>query len=135
MKKSKLIIIAIIAMLIFGITAILIANRKKEYVMAEGIEYHFYPEEYDEQYSRIEDSFDLSNKEKYQMEVQASCKDGTMQIKLTSGDIINEYTINAETPCDEIVDIPNDKADKIYIFISIEKDTEGDFIGTLLKMK
>lgn len=135
MKKSKwVILIAIIAVFILGITVILLVNRK-QYAITESMEYHFYPKEYDEQYSQIEDSFDLSSKEKHQMKVQASCQDGIMVIKLTAGDIVNEYTVNAETPCYEIVDIPKNKADKICIYISIENNTEGDFIGTLMKLK
>ena len=42
------------------------------------------------------------------------------------------YSVNPETPCNEILTIPSNCVNKVTITVSIEPDTNGTVIGSIL---
>ena len=42
------------------------------------------------------------------------------------------YTVNTDTPCNELLTIPANTTSEVTITVSIEPDTKGEVIGDLL---
>lgn len=103
------------------------------YVSVEEFERHFIPEEYDSKYSTITEVFTLKENTDYQLKLDAKCESGTMQISiLYAGADEKIYSVNPETLCNEILTIPTDSVNEVEITVSIEPDTRGSVIGSLL---
>lgn len=43
-----------------------------------------------------------------------------------------DYSVNADTPCNELLSIPANTASEISVIVSIEPDTKGDVVSELL---
>lgn len=117
--------------LVFSLSAC--SGGKEEYESVQGFEFHFYPEEYAEEYSEVSKTLPLDADTDYQLQVNATCESGTMEINIKYADeVANTYTVNGETPCNELLTISANTADEMTIAVSIESDTKGKIVGDLL---
>lgn len=107
--------------------------RQAEYKSVEGFEYHFYPEDYGDEYSPEPVTFSLKEKTDYQFRIDAACESGAMEIGVIyeNGDA-KIYTVNADTSCNELLTIPANTTGEVTITISIVPGTKGKVIGDLL---
>lgn len=132
MSKCKTVTVILAAFfLMFLLSAC--AGKNAEYEVAEGFERHFIPEEYDSEYSKISEVFTLDAGTDYQFQLDAKCESGTMVICIRfDGADEKVYSIDPKTPCNEILTIPTNSINEVTIVVSIEPDTNGDVIGSLL---
>lgn len=128
-KKIAALFMAICLMLLLSACS----GGKEEYDSMQGLEFHFYPEEYEEEYSEVSKTLSLEADTDYQLKIDASCESGTMKIsvKYADGDAKN-YSVNADAPCNELLSIPANMASEVSVIVSIEPDTKGKVIGDLL---
>ena len=131
MNKCKTIIAMSAAIcLMFLLSAC--SGKNEKYEVVEGFERHFVPEEYDSEYSKISEVFTLNEGTDYQLQLDAKCESGKMEISiLCEGADEKIYSIDPETPCNEILMIPADSVNEVTIVVSIELETKGDVIGKL----
>lgn len=131
-KKTVALLMAICLMISLSACS----SGEEEYKSVQGVEFHFYPEEYEEEYNEVSQTLSLEANTDYQLQISASCESGTMGIivKYSDEDTKN-YSVNADTPCNEVLTVPANTSGEVTITISIEKDTEGTFIGDLLAEK
>lgn len=117
--------------LIFSLSAC--SGGKEKFESAQGFEFYFYPEEYEAEYSEVSKSLSLEADTDYQLKIAASCESGTMKIsvKYADGDA-KDYSVNSNTPCNELLSIPANMASEVAVIVSIEPDTKGKVIGDLL---
>lgn len=109
------------------------SGNKAEYESTQGFEFHFYPEEYEEEYSEVTKTLYLETETDYQLQIDAACESGTMEVSVTYRDADEKiYTVNADNPCNELLPIPANAASTVTITISIEPNTKGTVIGDLL---
>lgn len=132
MKRFKKVVLSFAAIcLMFSLVACSGSNAVYESV--EEFERHFIPEEYESEYSTITEVFTLKENTDYQLKLDAKCEIGTMQISiLYEGAEEKIYSVNPETPCNEILTIPTDSVNEVEITVSIEPDTRGSVVGSLL---
>lgn len=111
------------------------SDRQAEYKSVEGFEYHFYPEDYGDEYSPEPVTFSLEEKHDYQFRIDAVCESGAMEIGVIyeNGDA-KTYTVNADTSCNELLTIPAKTTGEVTITVSIEPGTKGKVIGDLLAL-
>ena len=57
--------------------------KPDEFTSLQSFEYHFIPEEYEEEYSEYEKVITLEADTDYQFKVDAACESGTIEIGLT----------------------------------------------------
>ena len=132
MKRFKKVVLFLAAVcLMFSLVAC--SGSDAVYESVEEFERHFIPEEYESEYSTITEVFTLKEDTDYQLKLDAKCESGTMQISiLYEGAEEKIYSVNSETPCNEILTIPTDSVNEVEITVSIEPDTRGSVIGSLL---
>lgn len=128
-KKITALLMAICLM--FSLSAC--SSGKEEYESTQGFEFHFYPDEYEEEYSEVSKTLSLEADTDYQLKIAASCESGTMEIsvKYADGDA-KDYSLNSDTPCNELLSIPANMTSEVSVIVSIEPDTKGKVIGDLL---
>ena len=81
MKKYKKIGVYLLAIcLIFALTACN-DSEADEFTSLQSFEYHFIPEEYEEEYSEYEKTITLEADTDYQFKVDATCESGTIEIR------------------------------------------------------
>ena len=79
MKKYKKIGVYLLAIcLIFALTACN-DSEADEFTSLRSFEYHFIPEEYEEEYSEYEKTITLEADTDYQFKVDATCESGTIE--------------------------------------------------------
>ena len=116
---------------IFSLSAC--SGKETEYKSVEGFEYHFYPEEYNDEYSPSPMTFSLKEKTDYQFQIDATCESGAMEISIIyENEDAKTYTVNTDTPCNELLTIPANTTSEVTITVSIEPGTKGEVIGDLL---
>ena len=120
--------LAISLLLVFSACA---GGDSAEYESVKSFEFHFYPEEYQEQYSEASKTLSLEVDADYQLQIDATCDSGKMEI-MYKGTNQKAYIVNAETPCSELLTIPANTTNEVTITVSIEPDTKGAVIGDLL---
>ena len=132
MKRFKKVVLSFAAIwLMFSLVACSESNAVYESV--EEFERHFIPEEYESEYSTITEVFTLKEDTDYQLKLDANCESGTMQVSiLYEGAEEKVYSVSSETPCNEILTVPTDSVNEVEITVSIEPDTRGSVIGSLL---
>ncbi len=109
------------------------SDCKAEYESIQGFEFHFYPEEYEEEYSETSKTFSLDSDTDYQLQIDAACESGTMKISVMYKDANEKvYIVNADAPCNELLPILANTASEVTIMVSIDPDTKGAIIGDLL---
>ncbi len=130
MKKSKKMIVCLFIVCFAIIFSACGKDKPDEFTSLQSFEYHFYPEEYEEEYSEYKKSFNLEANTDYQFQVDAVCESGTIKICISyknAEDII--YIVNSETPCNDTISIPADTTDTVSFVITIEEETKGSIIG------
>lgn len=87
MKRSERAIAGLISLgLVLGLSACGRAPEEaEEFVSRQAFEYHFYPEEYEEEYSSVGRTLPLDGETDYQFRIEAECASGTMEIRITCG--------------------------------------------------
>ena len=87
MKRSERAIAGLISLgLLLGLSACGRAPEEaEEFVSRQAFEYHFYPEEYEEEYSSVGRTLPLEGETDYQFRIEAECASGTMEIRVTCG--------------------------------------------------
>lgn len=128
-KKTVALLMAICLMISLSACS----GGKEEYKSVQGFEFHFYPEEYEEEYNEVSQTLSLEANTDYQLQISASCESGTMGIivKYSDEDTKN-YSVNVDTPCNELLTIPANVASEVSVIVSIEPDTKGKVIGDIL---
>ena len=128
-KKTATIFMAIC--LVFLLSAC--SGGNVEYESTQGFEFHFYPEEYEEEYSEAWETLSLNANMDYQLQIEATCESGTMGISIVYKDAEEKaYTVNADAPCNELLTIPANATSEVTIAVYIEPDTKGEVIGALV---
>ena len=81
MKRSERAIAGLISLgLVLGLSACGRAPEEaEEFVSRQAFEYHFYPEEYEEEYSSVGRTLPLEGETDYQFRIEAECASGTME--------------------------------------------------------
>ena len=131
MNKFKT-LIALFLMMCFAFSLSACSGSEAEYESTREFEFHFYPEEYEEEYSEVSKTLSLADTD-YQLKIAAVCESGTMEISVKYADEdAKDYTVNADTPCNELLSIPANTANEISVVVSIEPDTQGEVIAELL---
>ena len=102
MKKYKKIGVYLLAIcLIFALTACN-DSEADEFTSLRSFEYHFIPEEYEEEYSEYEKTITLEADTDYQFKVDATCESGTIEIRLTYENAEETmYIVNSSAPCND----------------------------------
>lgn len=125
MKNSKKWITLLFA-LYFALVLSACSGNSAEYESLSSFEYHFYPEEYEEEYSEITRDISLERGKNYKFSIKSECKSGTITIISTyNGNEKNKYFVNPESPCDEQMELLAGTTDETTFTINIEPDTEG----------
>ena len=126
-------LIALFLVMCFAFSLSACSGSEAEYESTREFEFHFYPEEYEEEYSEVSKTLSLEADTDYQLKIDASCESGTMEISVKYADEdAKDYTVNADTPCNELLSIPANTASEISVVVSIEPDTQGEVIAELL---
>jgi len=109
------------------------SGGKDEYESLQGFEFHFYTEEYEEKYSTVSKTLSLDANTDYQLQLDATCEGGTMEIYILYEDTNeNTFSVNEDSPCSELLTIPAGTASEVTVTVSIEPETEGEVIGDLM---
>lgn len=91
----------------------------------QAFEYHFYPEEYEEEYSSVGRTLPLDRETDYQFRIEAECASGTMEIRVTCGTEEQIYAVSPSEPCRATVSVESGDAEEAQFDIEIQPDTEG----------
>ena len=117
--------------IVFSLSAC--SGNKVEYESVQRFEFHFYPEEYQEAYSEVSKTLPLDAGTDYQLQIDAACDSGTLEIRIVYQDENEKvFIVNKEAPCSELLALPANTASEVTITVSIETDTKGSVIGDLL---
>lgn len=135
MKKSKL-VMAVLSFVWCILILSACSSGNDKYISVQEFEFHFLPEEYESTYSDFTKELNLESNRNYKIQLDAKCDNGTMEICVEYGNAERkEYSVNANSPCNELIDIQTNNSGKLIINVSIEPDTEGQVIGNLLSNK
>lgn len=120
---------ALVLGLCFVIALSACSGSKDEYERFSSFENHFYPEEFEEEYSEVTREVLLESGKDYKFFIKSACKDGSLKITSTySGADDTVYIVNSDSPCEEWLEISAGTTDKITFIINIEADTDGSVI-------
>lgn len=109
------------------------SNGNVEYESTQGFEFHFCPEEYDEEYNEVSKTLSLEADTDYQLQIDAACDSGTLEIRIMyKGTDEKVFAVSADMPCNELLAIPANTTDEITITVSITPNTKGEIIGDML---
>lgn len=109
------------------------SRESDEFTSLQSFEYHYYPEEYEEEYSELNDSLILEADTEYQIKVNSACESGTIEIgikNINGGD--KTYIVSPSEPCRDTISIPANTTDAVSFTINIEPDTRGDVVVEIL---
>lgn len=96
-------------------------------------EYHFYPEEYEEEYSEIARDVELESGKDYKFLIQSVCESGSIEITVThTGTDDAVYFVDFTSPCEEWIELPSGTAELVNFTINIDADTDGSVIVDVL---
>lgn len=104
-----------------------LSSCSKEWKMTDSYEYHFYREEYDEQYRSYDIEFDLDKKE-HKVQITSKCVSGT--IIVDSNDQIEGFpcSVSSEDPLDMEFILPESIDKHISYTLEINEETEGSVV-------
>lgn len=124
-KKMAVLLFAVC--FIVGLSAC--SNGNGEYENLSSFEYHFYPEEYEEEYSEVKRDVQLESSKDYKFHITSTCKDGSIKIVAEYNEADDgAYLVDSNSPCDEWLEIPSGTATSVKFTINIGADTEGEVI-------
>lgn len=127
MKQYKKIAVCLLAICFaFALTACNNSDQD-EFTSLQSFEYHFFPEEYEEEYSEYEKVITLEADTDYQFKVDATCESGTIEISLTYENAEEKmYIVNSSAPCNDKINIPANTTETACFSITIVPETKGD---------
>ena len=127
MKRSERAIAGLISLgLLLGLSACGRAPEEaEEFVSRQAFEYHFYPEEYEKEYSSVGRTLPLDRETDYQFRIEAECASGAMEIRVTCGTEEQIYEVSPSEPCRATVSVESGDAEEAQFDIEIQPDTEG----------
>lgn len=127
MKQYKKIAVCLFAICFaFALTACNDSDPD-EFTSLQSFEYHFFPEEYEEEYSEYEKVITLEADTDYQFKVDATCESGTIEISLTYENAEEKmYIVNSSAPCNDKINIPANTTETACFTITIVPETKGD---------
>ena len=109
------------------------SGSNDEYEKLSGFEYHFYPEEYGEEYSEIARDVELESGKDYEFLIQSVCENGSIEITVTHTGVDDTvYFVDSGSPCEEWIELPSGTAELVNFTINIDEDTEGFVIVDVL---
>lgn len=130
-RFKKIVVVLFVICFIFSFTAC--SGKQTAFKSVEGFEYHFYPEDYDNEYSPEPMTFSLREKTDYQFQIDAACESGAMEIGfIYENEDAKTYTVNADAPCHKLLTISANTTSEVTITITIKPSTKGEVIGDLL---
>ena len=126
-----------ITVLLFALCFMLLISAcsggNDEYEKLSGFEYHFCPEEYEEEYCEITRDVELDSGKDYKFLIQSECKSGSIEITVThTGADDTVYLVNSDSPCEEWIELSAGVTKLVNFTIDIEADTEGAVIVDVL---
>ena len=127
MKKTKILLTLPLGIcLLLVLAAYLFTYKFSGYTYDSGMEYHVFPEEYDEEYSEYIETISLKKNTDYRVEVEAICQAGTMDLTILYADgSEKQYSVDAGAPFNEVIEVSKNTTDEIKIAINFNPDTEG----------
>ena len=127
MKQYKKIAVCLFAICFaFALTACNDSDPD-EFTSLQSFEYHFFPEEYEEEYNEYEKVITLEADTDYQFKVDATCESGTIEISLTYENAEEKmYIVNSSAPCNDKINIPANTTETACFTITIVPETKGD---------
>lgn len=126
--------IALLLIMCFAFSLSACSGSNTEYESIREFEFHFYPEEYEEEYSEVSKTLSLEADTDYQLKIDAACESGKMEICVKFGDEdAKSYNVDADTPCNDLLSIFANTTSEVSVIVSIEPDTKGDVISELLE--
>ena len=133
MKQYKKIAVCLFAICFaFALTACNDSDPD-EFTSLQSFEYHFFPEEYEEEYSEYEKVITLEADTDYQFKVDATCESGTIEISLTYENAEEKmYIVNSSAPCNDKINIPANTTETACFTITIVPETKGDVVVEVL---
>lgn len=133
MKQYKKIAVCLLAICFaFALTACNNSDQD-EFTSLQSFEYHFFPEEYEEEYSEYEKVITLEADTDYQFKVDATCESGTIEISLTYENAEEKmYIVNSSAPCNDKINIPANTTETACFSITIVPETKGDVVVEVL---
>ena len=118
-KFFKTISFVLSLFMIFSLCACGNKEEAEEFETNSNFEYHFFPEDFE------------ADKE-YQILLEATCMEGSMQIDvLKDGEIDTTYIVDNNSPCKESVNILPNSVSEIDIVIHIDATTKGSVEGEI----
>lgn len=98
-----------------------------EWEEIRSFEFHFVQEEYDAAYDTIRKTVELESGEEYRICVSSQCETGTIRIMAESETGKKKTKIAQwQAPCEEIVSLAENSAERFTLTILIDAQTEGD---------
>ena len=102
-------------------------SEPDEFTSLQSFEYHFFPEEYEQEYSEYEKTLTLEANADYQFKVDAVCESGTIEISLIYENADEKmYIVNSSAPCNDEIIIPANTTETAFFTITIVPETKGD---------
>lgn len=129
MKQYKKIAVCLLAICF----ALALTACNNEFTSLRSFEYHFIPEEYEEEYSEYEKTITLEADTDYQFKVDATCESGTIEIRLIYENAEETmYIVNSSAPCNDKINIPANTTETACFSITIVPETKGDVVVEVL---
>ena len=107
-------------------------SESDEFTSLQSFEYHFFPEEYEKEYSEHEKTITLEADTDYQFKVDAACESGTIEISLTYENAEETIVVNSSAPCYDKITIPANTTETACFTISVDSETKGNVVVEVL---
>ncbi len=133
MKCFKVTFIAVFTLLFSAVFSGCETNHSEEFSDWKSFEYHFYPEEYEKDYSKFQKSCTLETDTSYQLKIESNCESGIIEICVDYKDGKDKvYVIKPSVPCSDTILLGENIADEIMFTIIIQPNTKGDVFVEIL---
>lgn len=104
-------------------------KQEEEYAYLQGFEYHFYPQEYEEEYSGYSKSLSLKSDTDYKIVVQAQCESGSVTINMSrDNEDATIFTADSRSPCDKTVFVSTNTDETVIFSLLTDEDTRADIV-------
>ena len=99
----------------------------EEYTYLQGFEYHFYPQEYEEEYSGYSKPVSLKPDTDYKIVLKVQCESGTVTINMSRENLqAVTFTADSRSPCDKTVFVSTETDETVIFSLLTEEDTKAD---------
>ena len=108
------------------ISFILTACESKDFEAVRSFEYHFFKDEYEEKYNKVEKTIELEQDADYKINITSSLDSGTIAINLSYLNKDDEETVvNITSPETETIEIASGTTSAFTFMAQIDSDTQG----------